>query len=350
VSHALRQRWIAHLIGFGVAGAVIAVTPVALADDRVDDQSETTLEVSVQTVELMTSLSGSGVGQMRFWITGPTPQDISVEILDIVSDRAGAISLLPAGSTAHSLEDIVTMTSVPTQYIPDGSTQYFSVDIHAHNPGNDIHFGGVRVSIAPQPALSGAAVVDTISAVFLPIVVAPEGFTGALPMVAESALTLAAIQVQGPSNENFFEQLLPDIPGVINRGPVTFVTDVGNPSTNPFFFSSEWTVTSGDDVLLSLVTDRRLMLPGQESIEELSTARTIDGASRPVDVLPAFGMIGVRMTGEATLGQSLMDSREASASFLVLRWKEPFAIGVSLSVVVVLLWRSGKKERPMKGA
>jgi hypothetical protein len=50
------------------------------------------------------------------------------------------------------------------------------------------------------------------------------------------------------------------------------------------------------------------------------------------------------MTGEATLGQSLMDSGEASASFLVLRWKEPFAIGVSLSVVVVLLWRSGKRE------
>jgi hypothetical protein len=57
-----------------------------------------------------------------------------------------------------------------------------------------------------------------------------------------------------------------------------------------------------------------------------------------VNALPSYGFVDVHIKSEARLGQSLLDSADQSTSFLVLRWKEPLAFVLALTIVWVLMW------------
>jgi hypothetical protein len=309
----------------------------------------TTLTTAGRTIQLEPSLFAQGLATdaVTFRITGPTRQIIDVEILDIAVGPTGARSLLPAGSTPHTLQGVMTLGPFEGHYIPDGTTQNFSVNVSSATPRNDVRYGGVRVTITPDTRLTGSPSLDTVSGVLLMVLVVPEGFDGVLPDAGETTLTLSSFRVSPLGEENIFERILPDIPGVVNRGPVTIDVDLTNESNNPFLLTTEWTLSSGDELLLTSSRGQTLVFGEQTTREQVETVFDIPGSTRLVNALPAFGVVDVHLGGEARLGQSLLTSIDQSTSFLVLRWKEPFAVVLALTTVWFLLW-STRRSAPGK--
>jgi len=332
------------LLIFCVALATIGGIAPAWAASFAANTEDTTLSMAGRNIELEPARFASGVATdtFTFRVRGPTPQFINVELLDIVDDPNGQRILLPAGSTAHSLEGVVSVGAFNPRYEPNGSTQSFSVDISAENPRDEVRYGGVRVTMTPDIDAARGSSVENVSGIFLVVLVVPEGFDGRLPNLGETTITTSSLTVKPLFQENLFELLLPDIPGVVNRGPVAIDVDQTNESDNPVFLTTSWAITSGGESLLSSSTNDALLFSKRNSLEEVTSMVEVPGTTRPINVLPSFGVVEVKMSSEARLGQNVLSSTERTTSFLVLRWKEPFAIALALAIIWLLLWSSRK--------
>ena len=328
---------------------VVAGIAPAWAGVQPANTEPTTLTVTGQAIQLEPSSSANGVAtdSVTFRITGPTPQIIDVEIVDIVIDPSGAKSLLPAGLTPHTLQGVMSLGLFDTRYIPDGETQNFSVDVTSSTITDDVRYGGVRVTITPDSRLMSGPSVNTVSGVLLMVLVVPEGFDGVLPEAGATTFSMSPLRILPIGGENIFERILPDIPGVVNRGPVTIDVDLTNESKNPFFLTTDWVISLGDDVLLTTSKAPTLVFAEQVTQEQVDTVFDIPGSTSRVNLLPSFGFVDVHINSEARLGQSLLDTTGQSTSFLVLRWKEPFAGVLALTIVWFLMW-STRRTAPDK--
>ena len=328
----------------GIAPAWAGVTPA--------NTEPTTLTMTGRTIQLEPSLSfgGSATDSVTFRITGPTPQRIDVEVLDIVVDPSGARSLLPAGSTPHTLQGVMRLGLFDTRYVPDGETQNFSVNVTSSTVSDDVRYGGVRVTITPDSRLVSGPSLDTVSGVLLMVLVIPEGFDGVLPEAGATTISMSPLVVSPIGGENIFERILPDIPGVVNRGPVTIDVDLTHESNNPFFLTTEWIISSQDEILLTTSRVRTLVFAEQVTREQVDTVFDVPGSAIPANVLPFLGVVDVHISSEARLGQSLLDATDQTTSFLVLRWKEPFAGVVALTIVWFLMWSTRRTALNKNGS
>jgi len=186
--------------------------------------------------------------------------------------------------------------------------------------------------------------VTAVSAVTLIVVVVPEGFDGGLPVGSDAGLMSSTVMVRELSPQNLFEMVLPDIPGVINRGPVEVSREVTNGSQIPYFVSTRWDLSSRDENLLGSSGQRALLFPDQVKRDAIDSVVVAEGATRPLNVVPGFGLVSVTVSTEATLGSSVLGAVEDSRTFLVLRWKEPTAVIVALLIVIFLLVRTRRKS------
>ena len=331
--------WVRLLMSGLVPLALVGAAP-AWAGHALENTEPTTLVVTGRTIQLEPSVfaSGRATNAVTFHITGPTRQVIDVEIFDIAVDPSGARSLLPAGSTQHTLQGVMTVGPFAPVYVPDGTTQNFSVNVTSEALVDDVRYGGVRVTITPELKRPGGASLDMVSGVLLMVLVVPEGFDGDLPDAGETTLTMSPPRVSQLGEENIFEKIFPDIPGVVNRGPVTIEVDLTNKSMNPSFLVTEWTISSGDEPLFTSAGKQTLIFAEQVTQEEIDTVFDSPESTRLVNALPSFGFVDVHIRSEARLGQSLVDSTDQSTSFLILRWKEPLAVVLALTIVWFLMW------------
>lgn len=306
----------------------------------------TTLSMPGRTIELDPSRypSGSDSDLISFQVFGPTPQILTVEVVDFVVDSAGRKTLLPAGSTAHTLDGVLSIGPYAKMYVPDGTTQTFTVEVTSEGPANLVKFGGIRVSMTPQTEESASDSLGGTSGVVIVVLVVPDDFDGALPSLGETRIETSPLSVRPLFGQNLVETLLPDIPGVINRGPIAIGVDVTNTSSGPVFLDTRWKVVSGPDTLMTQAKENALTFSGQVSEHEIHLVAAAPGSERLLDILPNFRFIDVVATTQARLGNAVLDSSEQSMTFLVVRWKEPLAILICAAVILMLLWRSRKTE------
>jgi hypothetical protein len=158
---------------------------------------------------------------------------------------------------------------------------------------------------------------------------------------------MSPLLVSQSGGKNIFERILPDIPGVVNRGPVVIDVDLTNESTNPFFLTTEWIISSQDELLRTTSSPETLVFAKEVTQEQVHTVFDVPGSTSPVNLLPSFGYVDVHLNTEARLGQSLLAATNQTTSFLVLRWKEPLAVVLALTIVWFLMW-STRRTSPEK--
>lgn len=303
------------------------------------------LYMAGRTVQLEPSLfeTGQDLDAVTFDISGPDPQDIKIELVDFVVLPDGTKSLLPAGSTEHTLQDVLEIGTYESEYLPNGTMQTFSADLIATEPGDKLRFGGVRVSMAPKSNGSEGEALSGASGVMMIVMIVPEGFDGELPSIGGSSVESSPIRITPLFAQNLFEMILPDIPGVINRGPIAINIVASSQATNPVLLTTHWLVNSGSDVLFSSSSRPKVAFPGTTVEEGVELVARGTGSTRPADLLTPFDFVSISSRTEARLGSHFLGSSEESMQFLVLRWKEPFAISLSLGIVGLLMWRSRKQ-------
>lgn len=341
--------WWPRLLLLSIAGLVfsplVAWAPgLASANSAVEETTK--LSMPGRTIELDPSRNpgGSDSDVVLFRVSGPTPQILDVEVLDFVVDSAGKKTLLPAGSTAHTLDGVLDIGPYAEAYVPDGTTQSFAVEVRAQGPPDSVRFGGIRVTMTPSQADSVVDSLGAASGVVIVALVVPDGFDGALPSLGETRIETSPLRVKPLFRENLLETLLPDIPGVINRGPIALDIETVNTSSGPVFLDTRWEVLEGPDILMTQESGNILIFAGQVSAQEVHLDASAPGSERPTNILSSFGLVDVVATTRARLGSEILDSSEQSATFLVVRWKEPFATLLCAGVILILLWRSRKTE------
>jgi hypothetical protein len=330
--------------GLGL-GAATASQAFAEAQAQTTEQ-RTTLYVVGQTIQLEPSARNPDLHseQVRFWVRGPTPQTISVTLTDVVFTDKGEKITFPLGSTGHTLQDIVHVGEYPREHDPSGPRLSHRIEVQAVQEVAEVRYGLLEISITPAKSAPSGVSVTAVSAVTLIVVVVPEGFDGVLPVGSDAGLMSSTVMVRELSPQNLFEMVLPDIPGVINRGPVEVSREVTNGSQIPYFVSTRWDLSSRAENLLGSSGQRALLFPDQVKRDAIDSVVVAEGATRPLNVVPGFGLVSVTVSTEATLGSSVLGAVEDSRTFLVLRWKEPTAVIVALLIVIFLLVRTRRKS------
>lgn len=340
------RRWLIAVTGL-LVGAIISLTPV-LASEEATDLESMRLSMPGRTIQLEPSRFESNRDSdfITFQISGPEPQNINIELLDFVVDEDGTKSLLPVGATAHSLQGVLGIGSHEVEYIPNGSSQGFSVELTATEPGDQVRFGGVRVSMTPKSNESATESLSGVSGVLVIVLVVPDGFDGELPSMGSASVDSGPIKLKPLFTQNLFEAVLPDIPGVVNRGPISVDLPTTNQSKDPVFLATHWVVKSGSDVLLSDIADKSLAFPGATVEAQMALIAQGTGSTKTLDLLSPFSFFDVRATTEASLGANILDSTSQTTRFIVLRWKEPVGVLLCLLIVGFVLWRTQSFSNP----
>jgi len=295
------------------------------------------LLVSVKLVELVQGAPAgvSAAESIRYWVEGNKAQTVSVDLVDLIVLEDGTRSILPPGTTDHSLEGIVSWSKIEQDYVPNGARQPFSLDVKADSsPVESIHYGGVRISIRdPQGAPSGGGLTGVYSIVTTVLVI-PDGWEGGIPFSLRPELATSDLQIARFGEASWIDRLIPDIPGVVTRGPVAASLSATNTSDTPGYVSTTWTFSRGEEVLLRQSGAPRLLLPRQRVEESSVSATDVAGSDRMANVLPSFGWVNVSTQVRGTLAGTTFDETDVNAGFLVVGWKEPFL----LALVLFLFW------------
>lgn len=320
----------------------------ASAADETQDKEPMELSMPGRTLQLEPDSFDDALASesVRFQISGPDPQNIKIELLDFVVAEDGAKSLLPAGSTAHSLEGIVSIGEYETDYVPNGNEQSFEARLTAIGPGDDVKFGGVRVSMTPKSNQTATESLSGVSGVLMIVLVVPAGFDGQLPSIGSASIESGPIKLKPLFAENLFETLLPDIPGVVNRGPISAEVSATNQSMDPAFLTTSWIFRSDSDVLLADSSEKSLAFPGSAIEAKMALVAKGSGSTKTLDLLSPFTVYEVRAITEASLGANTLDSTSQSTKFIVLRWKEPVGVLLCLLIVGFMLWRTQSFTNP----
>lgn len=176
---------------------------------------------------------------MRFWITGPTAHNLHVEVLDVIVSDGGQ-TLLPAGVTPHSLVGALTVGDFPDAYTPDMERKIQRVQVTTTGEVDSVKFGAIRVSMTPAGDERQSGSIQTTSAISVVAIVIPEGFDGDLSELQLISPDVSSLVISTLGSLNIFVTLLPDIPGIINRGPIVVSQTLTDTSQSPMFVATDW--------------------------------------------------------------------------------------------------------------
>jgi hypothetical protein len=328
-----------------------AISMAARADNAVSEVGgeSATLYMQPNTIEL------SGTGDKRpnranipVTVSGSEPQLISVELVDVVLLPDGTRTFLPPGSTPYSLRNVVSVSPPNYRFVPNGRNQGFRFDVFARSSPNDVRWGGIRVFMTPTGAEGVEAPLLSTSGILTFVLVTPDGWAGELPALGSPVFSPGDLRLESGAHRNIIEDLLPDIPGVLNRGPLVATLDVSNDSPSPGFLSSVWEFQGGGETLLKIPGSQYLLLPSESRSETVTSLIEVPGSRRLADLAPTFGRVTVTVTASTQLGGIDWQIDERSRSVVIVRWKEPLAFGILLILVASLLL--GARRRDGKAA
>lgn len=340
------------LKAFGLLCALtlLLVPAGAQASEADGDSTTARLLVSPTPVEIAASGKPASVS-VEFWVEGQYPKTLGVEFVDLVIGENGSKSLLPLGATAHSLGSLVTLPDNLPTYFPDGSRQRFVIDITA--PPFDlsrVHFGGLEISMSDPASGDNAGPIRNTSSIVVTVVLVPEDWSGVLPESSTPKLEISKLRLRPVGERGIIDRLIPDLPGVINRGPVELVFDVANESETPGYFSTDWVVSNSHEALLVRAAAPRLVIPGDTMDSRLVSTTAVSGSAKEVNVLSGFGLhhAEARVTGSLSSVVFLEDTLETT--FFIAPWKETLVAAAGVVLLVALGRRNPRLGNARKPA
>lgn len=341
VARGLRLGFIAAFVTLQASAPIAG--PVLAAATTTDD-----LSVSPGTLELFATAPQQAVSApLTLTIAGPTPAQVSLSIADAVAAPNGGLAVASLGTTAWTLDRIATVAPTSLDYVPNGSTQTFTVTVTvAGSVARGARAGIITSSVLEVvPSGGGGNTLAQGIVVNTPVVAAPDTSIKDAGLVAGAQLTGSSL-VASPSRPWLaIDQVVPDlIPSLVNHGPMAAtarVVNTGNTilrTETVFSFSSvpldAWFRNSNDPgtEILRTKASSGYALPGQTASFSASSAQGASGQSGE-DALPTIGIVRIAATTSATIGGVSAPTLVQSQTVLVFPWKEALA---ALFVVAAL--------------
>lgn len=277
------------------------------------------------------------------WIEGARPGTVELSLVDAVPDPDGGWVSVPFGSTPGSLQGLASLDPPSFRYEPDGTRQDFRAMLSVDPAALD----GVRVASvvitfdADESADTADSLVTTQGAVELQVLAAPSAADlASLPGVS-LALAKEGLSIASEDAWTFIDAILPDLPGIVNHGPIT-VTSTGRNagdlvldhrvtyefrrvsplSVLPFFEDD------GDGAGYRVENVPRYLLPGQDFRDSVSSQIPASDGRPAVDSLPFIGVVRIEAISTGSLSGLEADPATIGRTVLVFPWKETLALAL----------------------
>ncbi len=273
-------------------------------------------------------------------VSGSTPGRLEVSFQDTL--QAGSSSpALPAGSTPSSLLNVLELLPIDLTYTAEEPTQRFLLEFrvkegYAMRPFH----GNLRIGFFPVSERTEGA--TNTMGVQKNLLITPYGWAGKTPDDNRTFSVIETNNVAAASRSGLVDGLIPDLPWLINRGPVVATTRVTNPGVYPNNTWIEWRFFDGEELLATKRIPTEFLRGGKSLEGSFLVTYTDDSTDRSFDVLPIFKIIRYEVTVQSELSGLQYEPQTETQHFLIAPWKE---ILVVLGVVIFAISSARKFRR-----
>lgn len=337
----LLQRLLKSFTGIAVALLVGATAIPAFAEDS-------TLRVSNPPSEFVIGDPKNPDAALEYsvFVNGPTRATISVEFVDFVYGETGEKENLPANTTPYSLAKVLSVEKFDNEYQPSESGREIKIVlVPKKNKINMLYFGGIKIKL---DQVSGNSKKNSSASpsggILSQVNVTPFGWAGGDNKTKIQAAQFASVSFSSKNRTSIIDYIVPDLPGLVNTGPIEAKVRYENKGELPVFTSTTWKFISNGKPLATKSSGKSLILAGKDATRSVITQSEISGSSEMVNVLPGFGVVDIETTLLSEIGGTKLKPQVNKSSVLIVQWKEPFFfIALGLTFVWYVL-----RKRPAK--
>jgi hypothetical protein len=288
-----------------------------------------TLKVSNPPAEFIIGAPDSKNPELKFSVivTGPVRAKVGFKFVDYVYSEDGSKDRVPANSTPYSLAKVFNVKPFDNLYRPSaGGKEFIITLVPKTNKIDQLYYGGVSVSmeaVGNSTAGSKGSASPT-GAVATQVNVTPYGFTGGRDKNKIKRAQVESVGFVSKNRTSVIDYLLPDLPGLINSGPIEAKVKYRNVGALPVFASASWKFSSGEEVLASKRSNKAILLAGKSASRSVITQSNVVDSKSFVNVLPDFGPVDIETTVQSELGGTLFKPEIKKSTLFIVQWKEPF--------------------------
>jgi hypothetical protein len=279
---------------------------------------------------------------LEIFVTSDLPKLVQVEFVDFFSGEGGR-SQLPSGSTPYSLANVLEIAPFDNRHPGGGQKRYLVTIKPKVDYEQQLFTGGVVVRLDPVGSQGGG--VGSTSSILRAMTVTPYGLVASLDEGNLQPAQVIRHDIHRLERSSFIDSLLPDLPGIVNFGPVESRVTYTNPGEYPVFSKLSWAFEYDGEVIASKSLREALLSPGQEVQKAVTTQVSGQVEGSQLNLLPGFGFVSNKITLNSSLGGTELPVQVYDGSFLVLQWKEPFVGIVGLYFLVRWAWRKNLSPR-----
>jgi hypothetical protein len=279
---------------------------------------------------------------LEIFVTSDLPKSVSVEFVDFFSGEGGR-SQLPSGSTPYSLANVLEISPFDNRH-PGGGQKRYLVTIKPKPEYNQqLFIGGVVVRVDAVGDQSEG--VGSTSSILRAMTVTPYGLVASLEEGNLQPAQVIRHDIHRLERSSFIDSLLPDLPRIVNFGPVESRVTYRNPGEYPVFSELSWAFEHGGEVIASKSLREALVSPNQEVQKAVTTQVSGQAEGSQLNLLPGLGFVSNKITLTSSLGGTELPVQVFDGSFLVFQWKEPFVGVLAIYFLVRWAWRKNLSPR-----
>jgi hypothetical protein len=279
---------------------------------------------------------------LEIFATTAAPKVVVVEFIDFYTGEGGR-SQLPSGSTPYSLSNVLEIVPFANRH-PGGGQERFLVTIKPKADYKQQLFTGGVVVRLDSVGNQGEGVGST-SSILRSMTVTPYGLVASLEEANLLPAQVIRHDIHRLERSSFIDSILPDLPGIVNFGPVESRVTYTNPGEYPVFSELSWAFEHGGEVIANKSLRSALVSPEQEVQKAVTTQVSGQAEGSQLNLLPSLGFVSNKITLTSSLGGTELPVQVFDGSFLVLQWKEPFVGIIALYFLVRWAWRKNLSPR-----
>ena len=280
------------------------------------------------------------------FVDGPSRGRVTVQFVDYVYGNNGQKQNLPSDSTPYSLAKVLTVEPFESLYLPRNAGKELLIKLRPKLKKIDtMYFGGIKISLEPESASGKKSTSASPSAGILSQVnVTPFGWAGEENKAKILASKITNLYFTSVNRTSIIDYIIPDLPGLVNSGPIEAKVRYENKGQLPNFTSVKWLFASNGRTLASKSVDKSLILAGKDATRSVITQASISGTSGMASVLPSSGPVEVTTILQSEIGGTKFKPQVNKSTVLIVQWKEPFFF---IALAVAFAWYVLRK-RPAK--
>lgn len=317
----------------------------------------TTLQVTAPPTEVV--IGGPNGGTKSFTVdvivSGSKASKITAEFVDVIYGADGKKENLPSGSTPYSLSKVLSIEKFDGNFTGTQKSKFIQIKVDVTSSKiADMYYGGLVVKAEPltnNPKKNQSSATSTASGIISQINVFPYGYGAGKNSEKITAADLTYISFTAKNRTSVIDYILPDIPGVMNSGPIEAKVNYKNAGKLPIFVTATWKFSANGKKIATQASARTLVRVGQSASRATITQAKVQGTETLTNVLPAFGLVDIQTTLISDIAGTTFKPVTKTSSVLMVQWKEPFffiALGIAF-VWYVLRRRPAPAPAPVTG-